>query len=180
MQNILKDERAIHPAVTGIIIVALVGIMLGLMVMVYAPTSDATLKGTFRTTTNSTFNDTSATGSTGVWIIVSPALASADSSTVYSITMNNATETFVLGTDFNASYSNSSVQISHTAGGPLKNTTNTIVYSSEGTGVTTQRSVTTNMFSGFNMSAIAPIVLAAGLIITIVVMFTGMVLSGKD
>jgi len=92
-EEMIADFKAFHPAITGVVVLALVGIVFGIMVMVYAAI-EPNIKGT-----------------------------SAASNT--SITTINA-----------------------------------------------------NVYSGFNLGAIAPIVLAAGLIITIVIGFAGMVMGG--
>jgi hypothetical protein len=92
--ELIEDYRAFHPVITGVVVLAMVGIVFGIMVMVYSNIQ-----------TNITGNDDAS----------------------------NAT-------------------ISQ---------------------------VNTNVYKGFNLGSIAPIVLAAGLIITIVIGFAGMVMGGQ-
>jgi len=176
MKSIIKDNKAFHPAIYGIMIIAIVGIIFGIMTMVYSNVSSVVIPTTFDSSSES-FNDT---GSTTDWTVLSNTIASEDGVTAYSITAANSTETFYNGIDFNTTISNNSVLISNKAGSMLRNVSYTFSYSSEGLGTNSARTLDSNQYKGFDLGSIAPIVLAAGLIISIVVGFAAMTMGRRD
>ncbi len=171
MKSIIKNDKAFHPAIMGIVMITIVAIVFGMMVMVYSNISSQILPNTFDTKSEA-FNDT---GATTDWTVLSETIASEDGSTAYSIQAKNNSETFYDGIDFNTTISNNSVLISNKAGSMLRNVSYTFDYSYEGAGTESARKIDSNEYKGFDLGSIAPIVLAAGLIITIVIGFGAMV-----
>ena len=177
MKNLGSDEKAFHPVISAVILFTLVALVLGIVVMVYAPIQQSTLEGTFRTSTNTTFNDTSAQA-TVTWLYLGNTIASSNDATAYSISVVNSTSvTLTQGQDYNVTVANSTVSIKASAA--QKNKTMAITYSYEPTASATQRTLATNQYSGFSLGALTPIVLAAGLIISVIIGFA-YGLRGKD
>jgi len=177
MKNFGSDNKAASPVISAVILLTIVALMFGIMVMVYSPIQKSTLEGTFRTSVNNTWNDTTAQA-TVTWLSLGNTLASSNDATAYSITVVNSTSvTLTQGQDYNVTVSNSTMAVKASAA--QKNKTMTVTYSYEPTGSTTQRTLATNQYSGFNLGALTPIVLAAGLIITVILTFA-VTVRGKD
>jgi len=175
MKSIAKDEKAFHPAIIGIIIIAVIGITIGILLMSYSSISQNVRPATFKTATNENFSLVTTTPESSWQALAHTVGASATDPTLpYSLTLKNSTQTFVRGTDYNVTVANSSLQVRD----PLNGTILNVTYDYEGAGTASLDQIDSNTYKGFDLTSIAPIVLAAGLIITIVIGFAGMVMGG--
>lgn len=173
MKSILREEKADSSAlISGVILFTVLAVVFGIVIMIYANTSPTILAGSFHTATAESFNNS---GPPNTWTALANTIGSTGGTTAYSISIYNATETLVQGTDYNVTVANSSVLII-----PAKrNLTYSATYAWEDSGASTVRSVNSNTYQGFNIGSVIPIVIAASLIITIVLGFAGMILGRR-
>lgn len=169
ISKMLKNTNGFHPVIMGVVILAIVAIVLGVMIMTYSNITDAVRPSTFKSYTE-TMNDTSAQASLTYNATYYP-IGTDDDLTAYSMVITNATKTLVLNTDYFVFVGNSTVRFS----ADDKNKSNTLVYDSKQGGTTSLDKIDTSMYKGFDLGSIAPIVLAAGLIISVVIGFAVMV-----
>jgi len=178
MKSLIKNDKAFHPVISGIMVIAIVGITIGILIMTYSSISDSVTPATYDSYGES-INDSSAIATVGEAQTLTKTIGSIDGVTPYSMVVTNSSKTFVLGTDYNVSISGNSINVSGAQSGKMdKNLSYGVTYDYVGDGSTTLAKIDANVYKGFDLGSIAPIVLAAGLIITIVIGFAGLVMGG--
>jgi hypothetical protein len=175
ISKMLKNSDGFHPVIMGVIILAIVAIVMGIMIMTYSNISQAVLPSTFKSTTQVIEDKTNIGVLT--WVTLTQTIGSTDGLTPYSLTVTkNGTSTLVLGTGYNITIANNTI---NPAPGN-KNASLSITYGSQQGGTTSFNKVDTNMYRGFDLGSIAPIVLAAGLVISVVIGFAAMTLGRRE
>lgn len=165
-----KGQLTNNPVITGIMVLAMLGIILGIVVMVYAEMDPIILDASSTEVTAEAVNWTAV----NTWNVTTFTMAQLPHVSVY-----NATYTGIENTDFNVSVANSSIQLVN--GGTLDNATEySVDYSYQGEAYISAGKVSSNVYKGFNMASISPLVMAAGLVISIVLgMLGSMYLGGR-
>ena len=161
-------------------IIAIVGIVFGILVMTYSEIDTVTREATWDSIVDQDKNFTQNTWDykfvNSTWTSFNNTLAS-----VTGVVISNATFTGVVDTDYELNLTTSKYEFTSFAYGGrfVNNSTYYIDYSADSDGTASINKVSANTYKGFNLGSIAPIVLAAGLIISIVIGFAGIVLGKR-
>ena len=171
MKSLFKDNKAqTNSVVFGVVTLAVVAVVLGLMVMVFAEMEPNFMDSASSSIADETWNSSAPQGTA---VALTYTLAQTPN-----VVISNASGTFTETTDYVVYVGNSSLA-TVVGGGMANNLEYDVDYSYQGESYVTMGKVNTNVYKGFNLSSIAPIVLAAALIITIVLGMAAAMYVGK-
>lgn len=175
MKSPFKDNKAqtnTNSLVIGVVVLAVVAMVLGIMVMVFAEMEPSFLDSASSSIADETWNSSAPQGTA---VTLTYTLAQTPN-----VVISNASGTFTETTDYVVYVGNSSLA-TVSGGGMANNLEYDVDYSYQDEGYITMNKVNTNVYKGFNLSSIAPIVLAAALVITIVLgMVAAMYVGRRD
>lgn len=158
-----KGQLTNNPVIMGIMVLMMLGIVLGIVVMVYAELDPIIIDASADEMVGETMNWSTPDS----WNVTTNTLARTPRVSVY-----NASYTGVETTDFVVAFANSSIQL--VSGGGLTNESEySVDYDYQGTAYASAEKVNANVYKGFNLASISPLVMAAGLIISIVLTMLG-------
>lgn len=172
LQRVGKDEKAQSDVINSVIVLGVVGIAIGIMVMIFAA-MEPTILGSAAETMSET------------WLTTNNGSYDAVNYTMYdppSVVLYNGTTTFTEGVHYTVSASNSSIVYPYPVDGSYiqNGTVYYIDYKYQGTGYASVAGVNENVYKGFDLGSIAPLIMGATLVITIVMGMAAGFMMRKD
>jgi len=165
-----KGQLTNNPIIIGVMILAMLGIVLGIVVMVYAEIDPIILDAA----------SYEAVDESTTWNFTDSIFHTVDNTMAAEphVTISNTTNTLTEDTEYIVHIANSTIEASSSL--MLNNSAYDIDYSYQGDAYSSAETVSSNVYKGFNMASISPLVMAAGLIISIVLTMLGaMYLGGR-
>ena len=164
----LKNESGDGNIIAGVIGLGVVGIVIIVMVMIFSNIEPSVLDSAATVATDETWN-CSTIGS-----FVAPTYSFARTP---GVEITNSTVTFTETTDYIV-YSNNTIQ-SVIGGTMIADTEYNLDYNYQGAGYNSVEVTSGNVYTGFDLQSIAPIVLAASLILGIILTLAGGVIMSR-
>ena len=164
-----QSGQVTHPVILGIVTIGVVAVLFGVMVMINAEIETSVMDSADLRICHEDWNSSVA----GTWVGVTYGMTPYPEVNVF-----NATTTFTEGSDFEVRTSDSTIR---TINGTtmLVNASFQIDYNSVTPGYESAAKIEANIYKGFNLGSIAPIVMAAALVITIVLGLVGAMYVGR-
>jgi len=174
-RRFLQDEKAQaegNTVISGVIMLGIVGIIFAVMLLIYANVQPELVAGSCTTPIIAESITGVANGSDmtpGHTMCASPYL-----------TMWNATITYTDGNEISVFPANNTIHNNCATGGVTNYAecveaahTYSVSYTAEGLGVTSAEKVASNMYKGYDLASIAPLIMGATLVISIVLGMLG-------
>ena len=148
------------PMVSGVVMLGIAGIIFALMIMIYANVQPELQENSCKPIVGESWTAPANNSSLAVTytMCATPAFTISGSA--------------VVATDYTVHSANSSIVNLYTDG-LIEGTVYSVSYLSEGTGYTSANKISTNMYKGFDLGSIAPLIMGASLVITIVLGMVG-------
>lgn len=170
-RNLVKEEKAQANVINGVVTLGIVGIIFGIMVMIFASLDPIILDSSA-----SVITETFTTGASPAYVTLNYTMVED-----HRVVLYNSTATFVDGTDYNVSWANSSIRIGDPNIRDMENSSvYDIQYRYQGDGYSSVATVNANVYKGFDLGSIAPLIMGATLVITIVLSMVGAFMYRKE
>lgn len=172
-RNFNTEEKAQTNIIQGVIVLGVVGIALGIMVMIFAVMEPTILESSGTTIYDAATSPADpATGG----LTLNYTMIDATTMRVY-----NATQELSINSDFWAYEANNTVLFADPGVSDVEaSVAYTVTYDGAGDGYTSVQGVNANVYKGFDLGSIAPLIMGATLVISIVLGMVGAFMYRKE
>lgn len=172
-RSLVKEEKAQTNVIAGVVTLGVVGILIGIMVMIFASIEPTILESSATTIYDSA---TSPSSSTVGGLTLNYTMIDATTMRVY-----NATDELSINTDFWGYAANNTILFADPGVSDVEASAEyTVTYDGAGDGYSTVSGVNANVYKGFDLGSIAPLIMGASLVLTIVLGMVGAFMYRKE
>lgn len=170
-RNIKLEEKAQTNVIAGVVTLGVLGILIGVMVMIFSGIEPTLLDSSAVTLTD----ELTSPATFPAYLAMNNTMIENHNVNIYN------SSTVLASTDFTVYWGNSTICMSDPGTSDVQASTAYIVtYTGQSTGYASVEGVNENVYKGFDLGSIAPLIMGASLVITIVMGMAGAFMMRKD